>query len=102
MNIKVKLIQLATKPHRIADASVELTDTNGDSLDISDIRILRNRQGQLWVAMPSRSGNDGGLSFQYIPQIEATLDDCLCRNLDADFADGLLESRFSGQRRLAM
>ena len=70
MNVKVKLIQSATKPHRLADASVELTDPDGDSLLISDLRILENRQGQAWVAMPSRSVNDGGRSFQYIPQIE--------------------------------
>ena len=70
MNIKVRLIQAATKPHRLADASVELTDSDGDSLVISDIRILQNRQGQTWIAMPSRSVNDGGRSFQYLPQIE--------------------------------
>jgi DNA-binding cell septation regulator SpoVG len=71
MNVNVKLIQAATKPHRLADASVELADTNGDSLLISDIRILQNRQGQLWVAMPTRSVSEGGRSFQYFPQIEA-------------------------------
>ena len=71
MNIRVKLIQLATKPHRLADATIELADANGDSLVISDIRILQNKQGQLWVAMPSRSVSEGGRSFQYFPQIEA-------------------------------
>lgn len=70
MNVKVKLIQPATKPHRLADASLELADSDGDSILISDVRILQNKQGQLWVAMPSRSVNDGGRSFQYIPQIE--------------------------------
>ena len=71
MNVKVKLIQPATKPHRLADAVVELADDNGDSLVISDIRILANKQGQLWVALPSRSVSDGARSFQYIPQIES-------------------------------
>src|SRR5260370_27067808 len=70
MIVKVKLIQPATKPHRLADASVDLTDGDGDSLVISDLRILQNRQGQLWVAMPSRSVSEGRRSFQYIPQIE--------------------------------
>jgi DNA-binding cell septation regulator SpoVG len=70
VNIKVKLIQPATKPHRLADAAVELADDNGDSLVITDIRILQNRQGQLWVAMPSRSFNEVGRSFQYAPQVE--------------------------------
>ena len=71
MNIKVKLIQRATRPHRLADATVELADADGDSIVISDIRILQNRQGQTWVAMPSRSVNEGGRSFQYVPQIES-------------------------------
>jgi DNA-binding cell septation regulator SpoVG len=71
MNISVKSIQPATKPHRLADASIELSDTVGDSILVSDIRILQNRQGQLWVAMPSRSMNEGGRSFQYLAQVEA-------------------------------
>jgi DNA-binding cell septation regulator SpoVG len=71
MNVKVKSIQRTTKPHRLADASVELSDGNGDSVVISDIRVLQNKQGQTWVAMPSRSVSDSGRSFQYIPQVEA-------------------------------
>jgi len=70
MKVEVKWIQSSTKPHRLADASVELTDSDGDSLVISDVRILQNRQGQNWVAMPTRSVSDGGRSFQYIPQLE--------------------------------
>ena len=70
MNVKIKLIQTAKKPHRLADASVELADGDADSLVISDIRILQNKQGQVWVAMPSRSVSESGRSFQYIPQIE--------------------------------
>jgi DNA-binding cell septation regulator SpoVG len=70
MNVKVKSIEASTKLHRLADAIVELADSDGDSLIISDIRIIQNRQGQIWVAMPSRSVTDGGRSFQYIPQVE--------------------------------
>jgi DNA-binding cell septation regulator SpoVG len=70
MNVSVKLIQPASKPHRLADAIVELFDGDRDSVVISDIRILQNRQGQVWVAMPSRSVSEAGRSFQYIPQIE--------------------------------
>jgi DNA-binding cell septation regulator SpoVG len=70
MQIKLTTIQASTKPHRLADASIELTDCDGDSLVVSDLRILQNRQGQVWVAMPSRSVSDSGRSFQYFPQIE--------------------------------
>lgn len=71
MNVNVKLIQTATKPHRLADATVELADADGDLLVISDIRILENKQGQSWVAMPTRSVSEGGRSYQYVPQIES-------------------------------
>jgi DNA-binding cell septation regulator SpoVG len=70
MNVNVRTIQTSAKPHRLADASVELTDSDGDSLVISDLRILQNRQRQECVAMPARSISDGGRSFQYVPQIE--------------------------------
>jgi DNA-binding cell septation regulator SpoVG len=72
MHVKVKLIQPATKSHRLADAAIALTDSEGDSVAISDIRILQNRQGQIGVAMPSRSVSTGGRSFSYLPQVEAS------------------------------
>jgi DNA-binding cell septation regulator SpoVG len=71
MNIRVRKIEASAKPHRLADASIELADADGDTLLISDIRILQNKQGQTWVAMPSRSVSEGGRSFQYLPQIES-------------------------------
>src|ERR1700694_1723465 len=70
MKVKVRTIQTSVKAHRLADVSVELADADGNSLVISNSRVLENKQGQTWVAMPSRSVNEGGRSFQYIPQIE--------------------------------
>jgi DNA-binding cell septation regulator SpoVG len=84
MKVKVKAIQASVKSHRLADASVELTDTDGDSLLICDIRVLQNKQGQIWVAMPSRSVSDSGRSFQYLPQIESS------RQLQRKFEDAVL------------
>jgi DNA-binding cell septation regulator SpoVG len=72
VNLKVNAIQRSTKPHRLADATVELSDASGDSFVISDIRILQNKQGQAWVAMPSRSVSEGGRSFQYLPLMESS------------------------------
>jgi DNA-binding cell septation regulator SpoVG len=71
MNVTVNLIQRSVKSHRLADAIVELSDAGGDSLVISDIRILRNKQGQAWVAMPSRSVSESGHSFKYVPVMES-------------------------------
>jgi DNA-binding cell septation regulator SpoVG len=83
MNVKVNAIQRSTKPHRLADATVELSDGTGDSIVISDVRILQNKQGQAWVAMPSRSVTDGGRSYQYVPLVESSrqlqrkIEDCV-------------------------
>jgi len=70
MKIKLKAIEPATKPHRLADAVIQLSDSEGESITISDVRILQNRQGQAWMAMPSRSVSTGGRSFSYLPQVE--------------------------------
>jgi DNA-binding cell septation regulator SpoVG len=86
MHIIVKSIQPATKLHRLADAIVELADCDGDSILISDIRVLQNRQGQVWVAMPSRSISDGGRAFQFVPQVE------LNRQLQRKIEDVVLEA----------
>jgi DNA-binding cell septation regulator SpoVG len=70
MNVNVTQIQRSAKPHRLADATVVLSDASGDSFVISDVRVLQNKQGQVWVAMPSRSVTDGGRSYQYLPVLE--------------------------------
>jgi len=85
VNVQVTSIQAATKPHRLADATVELADADDDVLTISDIRILENRQGQHWVAMPTRSVS-AGRSYQYIPQIESN------RQLKRKIEDAVLEA----------
>jgi DNA-binding cell septation regulator SpoVG len=72
MNVRVKLIKASTKPHRLADVSVELSDGEGDSLVISDIRILQNKQGQAWIALPSRSVSEGGRAYQYFSIVESS------------------------------
>lgn len=71
MNVKVKAITASRKTNRLADASIELTDSEGDLVVISDIRILQNKQGEVWIAMPSRSVSLGGRSFEYFPQVES-------------------------------
>jgi DNA-binding cell septation regulator SpoVG len=86
MNVEVKSIEPATKPHRLADATVDLLDSAGDSFTISDIRILQNRQGTPWVTMPSRSIADGNRSFQYLPQIECS------KQLHRKIEDAVLEA----------
>jgi DNA-binding cell septation regulator SpoVG len=92
MNVNVTQIQRSAKPHRLADATVVLSDVDGDSLVISDVRILQNKQGQVWVAMPSRSVSDGGRSYQYVPVLEAV------RQLQRKIEDAVLSEYELWQR----
>lgn len=56
MQVSVKAITPPLKPNRLADATVELSDGSGHSVEISDIRILRNQKtGELWIAPPTHS-----------------------------------------------
>jgi len=52
MNIKVKQIHNTFKPGHLAVASVELVDSEGDSLVISGIGICQDDQGELYVPEP--------------------------------------------------
>jgi hypothetical protein len=49
----------ARKPSFLANARVELSDNEGNSLTITDFRILRNKQSDLWVAVPNYTIPDG-------------------------------------------
>lgn len=69
MNVKVKKIVASTTPQCLGDVTVELTDSDGDSLLISEIRVFQNERG-LFVAMPRPSVCECNRSYGYIPQIE--------------------------------
>ena len=71
MKVRVKLIQRSRKQHGLADAIVELSDTEGDSIIITDLCVLKNKQGQVWVAMPNRSVSEGGRPYKYISLFES-------------------------------
>ncbi len=67
----VKSIGPSHRQNVLAALVVELQDEVGNKIVINDIRILRNRSGQLWVAMPSFpsiSENNG--KFLYLPTVE--------------------------------
>jgi DNA-binding cell septation regulator SpoVG len=64
--MKVNLLEVSSprKQSALASVKVELADAEGNVVTIDDLRVLRNRQGQLWVAMPTYSLPDGK-SFRY-------------------------------------
>jgi hypothetical protein len=70
MQIKPLAFNASAKPPVLATARIELTTEAGDSVTIDDARVLRNKHGQLWLAMPSYSIQiAGGRGFDYLPAV---------------------------------
>jgi hypothetical protein len=55
MKVQLSSISGPTIAAAIGSASVDLHFDNQTTLHISDLRIFRNQQGQLWVGWPMRS-----------------------------------------------
>lgn len=87
MQVKILSISRSSKPSVLASVRIELTvegtssDENelpslrqvqqaGDTITIDDARVLRNKHGQLWLAMPSYSiPSSNGRSYDYLPAV---------------------------------
>lgn len=71
MQVKVLAFSHSPKPSVLASIRVELAvEGTGDSIIIDDARVLRNRHGQLWLAMPSYSvPANGGRGYDYLPAV---------------------------------
>jgi DNA-binding cell septation regulator SpoVG len=70
--MQVKVLAFSRSPKRavLASVRVEIALDGGDSIIIDDARVLRNKQGQLWLAMPSYSvPSSNGRSYDYLPAI---------------------------------
>jgi len=76
--IKVVEIKKSRKSNALADVSVSLS-LGSNELGIADFRVLRNKQGQLWVAPPAYSVTVGK-AFEYFPVV--TLSVVLKRAVD--------------------
>lgn len=69
MNVHVKNITPPRKLNILAHASVEL-ELEGERIVVSDLRVLRNRSGELWVGLPSIAIPDGARNYHYEPCVE--------------------------------
>jgi hypothetical protein len=71
MKATVLSISRSNKPTVLASVRIELAaDGTGDSVIIDDARVLRNKHGQLWLAIPSYSvPANGGRSYDYLPAV---------------------------------
>jgi len=69
MNLTVKAIRPSRKDSVLAEAVIELEDDR-HTITIDDLRILRNKQGGFWVAMPAYAVPlIGGRGYEYRPTI---------------------------------
>ena len=70
MKVTVLSISRSPKPAALASVRLELAADTGDSVIIDDARVLRNKHGQLWLAMPSYSvPANGGRGYDYLPAV---------------------------------
>ena len=83
MRITSVEIYPARKPSFLANAKVTLNDDEGNSITITDYRVLSNKQSELWVASPNYTIPDGK-AWRYEPTI------ILSRKLQFDVSEVVL------------
>ncbi len=96
MHVKVLAFSRSPKPAVLASVRFELAADTGDSIVIDDARVLRNKHGQLWLAMPSYSvPASNGRSYDYLPAV------ILSTKLKRDVEDAVLPAFEEWEREQA-
>ncbi|MGC2852376.1 MAG: hypothetical protein WB556_20500 [Candidatus Acidiferrum sp.] len=96
MQVKILSLSRSPKPAVLASVRLELTLDGGESIIIDDARLLRNKHGQLWLAMPSYSvPANGGRSYDYLPAV------LLSTKLKRDVEDAVLPAFEAWEREQA-
>jgi hypothetical protein len=70
LKVRVLSIGPSHRQHVLATATVEMIDSEGATITVADVRLLENKLGQRWVALPSFSVPRGGRDFQYLPTVQ--------------------------------
>lgn len=87
MLVKILSLSRSPSPAVLASVRLELVLDGGDSIIIDDARVLRNKHGQLWLAMPSYSvPASSGRSYDYLPAV------ILSTKLKRDVEDAVLQA----------
>jgi hypothetical protein len=84
----------ARKPSFLANAKVQLSDDEGNSITITDFRILRNKQSEFWVAVPNYTIPDGK-GWIYEPTV------ILSRKLQFEISEAILATYAKWQQPIA-
>jgi len=70
MLVKVLSFSPSSKPSVLASVRVGLAaESAGDPIVIDDALVLRNKHGQLWLAMPSYSVPSSNARYDYLPAV---------------------------------
>jgi hypothetical protein len=86
MNVAIKLVRQSRRENVLAEAVIEIAD-GPEFITIDNSRILKNKQGNLWLAMPSYSTPlPGGKGYEYLPVVVLT------RELRRQAEDAALEA----------
>jgi hypothetical protein len=70
LKVTVKSIGPSHRQNVLAAATVEFADSDGCSVTIADVRVLQNKLGQRWVALPAFAVPKSGRDFQYQATVE--------------------------------
>jgi DNA-binding cell septation regulator SpoVG len=87
MNATVEVLELkeSEKNNVLASATVKISLDANLQITIADFRVLRNKQGGLWIAPPSRAVQlPASRSFEYHPVV------VLSRTLQRETEDKIL------------
>jgi len=92
MELNVKEIRPSRRDNVLAEVSVEIEIVEPgvvEAITIDDIRVLQNRHGDLWIALPSFSiplSSGGVRRYEYKPTVT------LSRTLQRDVEDVVLRA----------
>lgn len=74
MQVRVLAISKSSKPSVLALVRLELiVDATDETIIIDDARVLRNKAGMLWLAMPSYSVQLGAGRYDYQPAVTLSM-----------------------------
>lgn len=92
--MKIQRVELypPRKANVLANVKVELSDSDGSTIVIDDNRILRNREGNLWLAQPTFAVADGR-AWKYFPVVS------ISRELRRQIEDAAIRAYESQQQQ---
>jgi DNA-binding cell septation regulator SpoVG len=64
MTVTLRSLIPPRKPNVLAHASVSI-EFEDQAVTVSDLRVLRNRSGEMWVGMPAIAVSNGGREYSY-------------------------------------